>query len=104
MNVSLGWWCRATRSCSRAERRAAEERDSLIDSLLVHMHSISEMTWWTGLAPWDVEFPFPSIAERCAAAAGVDGSESRPVQPRFAPHAAGFRRAPVQTMDLQMAI
>ena len=27
--------------------------------LLVRIHFIIEMIWWTGLAPWEFEFPFP---------------------------------------------
>jgi len=30
-----------------------------IDNLLVRIHFIIEMIWWTGLAPWEFEFPFP---------------------------------------------
>ena len=36
----------------------AVERDQLIDNLLVRIHFIIEVTWWTGLAPWDSEFVF----------------------------------------------
>ena len=35
------------------------ERGFYIDNLLVRIHFIIEMIWWTGLAPWDFEFPFP---------------------------------------------
>ena len=35
------------------------ERDFFIDNLLVQMHFIIKMIWWTGLAPWQLEFPFP---------------------------------------------
>jgi len=31
----------------------------LIDSLLVRIQFIIEMIRWTGLAPWEFEFPFP---------------------------------------------
>ena len=31
----------------------------LIDNLLVRIHLVIEMIWWTGLAPWEFEFPFP---------------------------------------------
>ena len=46
------------------ERRApryslALERASFIDNLLVRIHFIIEMIWWTGLAPLEFEFPFP---------------------------------------------
>ena len=32
------------------------ERECLIDNLLVRIHFIIEMIWWTGLAPWEFEF------------------------------------------------
>ena len=31
----------------------------LIDNLLVRIHFIIVMIRWTGLAPWEFEFPFP---------------------------------------------
>ena len=34
------------------------ERWFLIDNLLVRIHLIIMMIWWTGLAPWQFEFPF----------------------------------------------
>ena len=30
-----------------------------IENLLVRIHLIIEMIWWTGLAPWEFEFPCP---------------------------------------------
>ena len=35
------------------------ERELFIDNLLVRIHFIIEMIWWTGLAQWEFEFPFP---------------------------------------------
>jgi len=35
------------------------ERELLIDNLLVRIHFIIVMIRWTGLAPWEFEFPFP---------------------------------------------
>ena len=35
------------------------ERESLIDHLLVRIHFIVMRVRWTGLAPWECEFPFP---------------------------------------------
>ena len=35
------------------------EREFFIDNLLVRIHFIIVMIRWTGLAPWDFEFPFP---------------------------------------------
>jgi hypothetical protein len=36
-----------------------QEREFFIDDLLVRIHFIIEMIWWTGLAPLKLEFPFP---------------------------------------------
>jgi len=36
-----------------------EEREFFIDNLLVRIHFIIVMIRWTGLAPWEFEFPFP---------------------------------------------
>ena len=36
-----------------------EQRGFSIDNLPVRIHLIIEMIWWTGLAPWKFEFPFP---------------------------------------------
>jgi len=38
------------------------EREFFIDNLLIQIHFIIEMILWTGLAPWEVEFPFPCLA------------------------------------------
>ena len=35
------------------------EGDFFIDNLLVRIHFIIVMIRWTGLAPWEFEFPFP---------------------------------------------
>ena len=35
------------------------KREFFIDNLLVRIHFIIEMIWWTGLAPWEFGFPFP---------------------------------------------
>ena len=48
------------------ERAGASE--FLIGHLLVRIHFIIEMTWWTGLAPWEFEAPQP---------------EARNLEPRF---------------------
>ena len=38
---------------------AIRERDFFTDNLLVRIHFIIVMIRWTGLAPWEFEFPFP---------------------------------------------
>ena len=35
------------------------QREFFIDNLLVRIHFIIVMIRWTGLAPWEFEFPFP---------------------------------------------
>jgi len=35
------------------------EREFFIDNLLIRTHFIIVMFWWTGLASWEFEFPFP---------------------------------------------
>ena len=35
------------------------EREFFIDNLLVRIHFVIVMIRWTGLAPWEIEFPFP---------------------------------------------
>ena len=37
----------------------SREREFFIDNLPVRIDYIIEMIWWTGLAPWEFEFPFP---------------------------------------------
>ena len=39
--------------------RSQQESEFFVDNLLVRVHFIIEMIWWTGLAPWEFEFPFP---------------------------------------------
>ena len=34
-------------------------KESFVDNLLGRIHFIIEMIWWTDLAPWEFEFPFP---------------------------------------------
>ena len=39
-------------------QRERGQREVLIDNALVPIHFIIEMTCWSGLAPWEFEFPF----------------------------------------------
>ena len=39
--------------------RGLDEGWIFIDNLLVRIHFIIVMIWWTGLASWEFEFPFP---------------------------------------------
>ena len=45
------------RSCKQSLERFSE-REFFIDNLLVRIHFIIVMIRWTGLAPWEFEFPF----------------------------------------------
>ena len=45
--------------CSSSVCHAIMEREFFIEKLLVRIHVIIEMVGWTGLAPWEFEFPFP---------------------------------------------
>jgi len=47
------------RNLIRLGLRGCTEREFLIDNLLVRIHFIIAMIRWTGLAPWECEFPFP---------------------------------------------
>jgi len=38
-----------------SDKWVVEEREFFIDNLLVRIHFIIEMIWWTGLAPWEYE-------------------------------------------------
>ena len=53
----------ATRVAAHQPPRVAaqlrREREFFIDNLLVRIHFIIVLIRWTGLAPWEFEFPFP---------------------------------------------
>jgi hypothetical protein len=53
------------------------EREASIDDLLVQIHFVTEMIRWTGLAPWEFEFPFTgSLGEKVV---GEGGQSSKVV-------------------------
>ena len=67
-----GWWGR-----QRARRSSVSGRELFIENLLV----IIEMIWWTGLAPWEFEYPFS-----CSFTSTVLAVEARvPVQAPVVP-------------------
>ena len=82
--------------CGRSERVGVPVRDQpdLIDNLLVRIHFIVVMIRWTGLAPWEFEYPFPGSLTstflsgdgRCAAERSLDVR-------RALVHRAGVREA-----------
>ena len=43
----------------RFRQHVFQKREFFIDNLLVRIHFIIVMIKWTGLAPWEFEFPFP---------------------------------------------
>ena len=45
---SMLWW----------KRSGDTEREFFVDGLLGRVHHIDQMTWLTGLAPWEFRFPF----------------------------------------------
>ena len=47
------------------------ERALFIDNLLVRIHLIIVMIRWSGLAPWEFEFPFPGAADTLAVGGGA---------------------------------
>ena len=64
--LGLGFWVsgfgfRASgfSPCGPQNCERALEREFFIDNLLVRIHFIIVMIWWTGLAPWEFESPFP---------------------------------------------
>jgi len=46
-------WKEKANDAWRASRTADAEREFFIDNLLVRIHFIIKMIWWTGLAPWE---------------------------------------------------
>jgi len=65
--ITMIKWIRTSRRAEEDHPPAFElrrgafslEREFFIDSLLVRIHFIIVMFRWTGLAPWEFEFPFP---------------------------------------------
>ena len=55
----MGRWTFGMQARRRCARGCATEREFFIDNLLVRIHFIIVMIRWTGLAPWEFEFPFP---------------------------------------------
>ena len=48
------------------EHNLPKERELFIDNLLVRIQFIIMVIRWTGLAPWEFEFPFPgSLTSTC---------------------------------------
>ena len=74
---------------------AGGEREFFIDNLLVRIYFIAVMIRWTGLAPWEFEFPFPGSLTSTFLTGGqgaVDGARHRVGQPRPRARGRRFRR------------
>ena len=48
--------CRVTQEMRGTIR---SQQEFFIDNLLVRVHFFIDRIWWTDLAPWEFEFPFP---------------------------------------------
>ena len=93
------------------------EREFFIDNLLVRIHFIIVMIRWSGLAPWEFEFPFPGsltstflvCSPLCDSGCGFSPgqgvrfssamrteqiSQSRPYSQRNTPHLSNFHVEP----------
>ena len=58
-HVAVGAEVAVPRHLARRLLRRERKREFFIDNLLVRIHFIIVMIRWTGLAPWEFEFPFP---------------------------------------------
>ena len=68
------------------------EREFFIDNLLVRIHFIIEMIWWTGLVPWEFEFPFPgSRTSLRSLGTGMLRNLTKPSDTVLYPPPVGFR-------------
>ena len=57
------------------------EREFFIDNLLVRIHVIIVMIRWTGLAPWEFEFPFHQVDVLVRGGADLDKTDLRGRRP-----------------------
>jgi len=57
--------------------RTPAEREFVIDDLLVRIHFIIVMIRWTGLAPWEFDFPFPGSLTSTFLAPATSHGENR---------------------------
>ena len=57
------------------------QREIFIDNLLLRIHVIIEMIWWTGLAPWEFEFSLPgSLTSKLLVCAASDPKTVRRIK------------------------
>ena len=69
-------------------------REFFIDNLLVRVHFIIVMIRWTGLAPWEFEFPFPGSLTSTFRRTGYDADRQGSLQPEEAGAVCGDVRPP----------
>ena len=73
------------------QRDREAQRVFIIGNLLVQIHFIIDMTWWTGLAPREFEFPFPGSPVSTFLEGGANGLWNFP----GARHVLGGRNLPL---------
>ena len=56
--------------------RSSREREFFIGNLLVQIHFIIAMIWWTGLAPWEFEVFFLQVALHLPSKSGCYGVQN----------------------------
>jgi len=81
----------AAKRHARRRLQVCLERELFFDNLLVRIHVIIVMIRWTGLAPWEFEFPFPGSLT-CTSEQGVGGELDGgrpPAPPRTKRHGKG---------------
>ena len=66
------------------------EREFFIDNLLVQFHCIIVMIRWTGLAPWEFEFPFPGSLTSTFLVRGLVSQRLHPPRLGFGVQGLGF--------------
>jgi len=60
------------------------DREFFTDNLLVRIHFIIVMIRWTGLAPWELELPFPGSLTSTFLVHAVQGLASLALEPKLA--------------------
>jgi len=74
---------------------------AFIDNLLVRIHFIIVMIKWTGLVPWEFEFPFPGSLISTFLGPGVFSVSDFGFQENLVIRVSDFRRAKPETLNAQ---
>ena len=83
------WALEASQAQRRRDRTPqCGERKFFIENILVRIHFIIEVIWWTGLAPREFEFPFPgslisTFLYRLGCRSGPSAASSRSTHARL---------------------